>query len=83
MACQHAQLLRDMAASEWISVVTPTEADIVQVRRRTGKEYAQVAAIPAAKGDLASPHLYIARAAFRSLSESEEIQSKDANSHRL
>ncbi|CAK0885521.1 unnamed protein product [Prorocentrum cordatum] len=83
MACQHAQLLRDMAASEWISVATPTETDIVKVGKDTGRQYAQVAAIQAATTDLGPPHLYIARGAFRSLSESAEIQQKEAASHQL
>ncbi|CAK0846808.1 unnamed protein product [Prorocentrum cordatum] len=75
MACQHAQQLRDMAASEWISVVSPVESSPVVPAKQAGKQYAEVTAIQELKANVGHPHLYIARAAFKSLKEDEQVKT--------
>lgn len=74
MACMHAQLLRDLAASEWVCLVVPTLSFLVVAGRGAGKMYAEAAAIAAAKPHLGPPHLYIARGVFKSMVDSEKLQ---------
>ena len=81
MACQHAQLLRDMAASEWVSMILPTGALVVAAGREAGKMYAQCAQISTAKPHLGPPHLYIVRAAYKCLCEAEAVKTTAADSH--
>ncbi|CAK0828433.1 unnamed protein product [Prorocentrum cordatum] len=45
MACQHAQQLRDLASSEWLSAVLPTKATVVVKGRAAGKHYSEAAQI--------------------------------------
>ncbi|CAK0883475.1 unnamed protein product, partial [Prorocentrum cordatum] len=60
MACMRAQVLRDLAASEWVCLIIPTACFMVAAGRHAGKQYAEAASIAAAKPMLGPPHLYIA-----------------------
>jgi hypothetical protein len=75
MACMHAQMLRDLAASEWISVVAPVECPPIVASRAAGKKHAEVTAIQELKTKVGPPHLYIAQAAFKSLSEDDKVRT--------
>ncbi|CAK0812180.1 unnamed protein product, partial [Prorocentrum cordatum] len=81
MACMHAQLLRDLAASEWVCLVIPTLSFLVVAGRGAGKMYAEAAAIAAAKPHLGPPHLYIARGVFKSMVESEKLQKSGTQAY--
>ncbi|CAK0819296.1 unnamed protein product [Prorocentrum cordatum] len=62
-----------MAASEWISIVSPVECSPVVAAKQAGKQYAEVTAIQELKAKVGPPHLYTARAVFKSLKEDEHV----------
>ena len=70
----HAQMLRDLVASEWLSIVLPTSCPVVAAAKHAGKQYAEAAAIVESRGSLGPPHLHIGRAAFKSIVDSQECQ---------
>eukprot|EP00959_Pyramimonas_sp_CCMP1952_P470186 9496234-Pyramimonas_sp.AAC.1 len=67
----HSQLLRDVAAVVWVSVILPSISPIIVASRAAGKLYAEAAGLPSVKDKLGPPHLHIARAGFKCLVEAE------------
>ncbi|CAK0841755.1 unnamed protein product [Prorocentrum cordatum] len=83
MAYQRAQQLRDLAASGWPSAAPPAKSAAVEAGRAADKQYPEAVLIAEVKPFLGPPHLHIARAAFKSLAESDTIRTQVPEAHSL